>query len=667
MLKGKTGPYRAFFYLHIGILLCLSSLPLSLQAGDLKQARNDFLSAEKALRNNNLALFHSLKKSLQTYPLYPYLQYQLLISDIKNRDSSQVDAFLTTYTNSPLARKLRKRWLVELARRKAWWPYLVFYKPGLGKKLACLQLQAQLKSGHDEEAMQQVEALWLTGKSLPDECDNPINTWVVAGHLTNPLAWRRIELAITAKQMGLAKYLTRYLQSETDKHAANTWFKVLRKPELILSKSLFKKDVPGQRQRQIALSGFKRLLRRAPEKAFINWASIQKRYALSEKQKYQGTRAVLISQIRQNHSLANDDLGNFKPNSEDIYFQETRLRFAILQSQWPRILTWLNELPAEEQQQERWRYWRARAMAATGEIEAAHEVYSQPALERSYHGFLAADYLDTDYQLKDINLTIDSKQQQHIAQWPGVQRARELMHLKRFTTARREWRYVTKNRSKKQLVTLAKLAQGWGWHDRAIFTLARTGYWDDLQLRFPLNHQKQVFAKAKKHQLSEAWVFAVIRQESAFSTDAVSPAGARGLMQLMPKTAAFIAKKVNLKTPKRGELANPNLNITLGTAYLERVYSRLGQHQALATAAYNAGPHRVRKWLPDTSLPADIWIESIPFGETRRYTERILYYTTIYELRLGEQTTRLSSRIPDIQPESQLAQAKQINAGNAAL
>ncbi len=667
MFKGLSDPARIFSYLQIGFLLCLASISLQIKAGDLGEARTNFVAAEKALRTNNHALFTSLAPLLTDYPLYPYLQYQHLVSDLKDQDSAQIDAFLTTYADTPLARQMRKRWLMELAKRKSWWPYLVFYKAGLGNRLACLQLQAQLNSGHKKEAMEGVKALWLTGKSLPDECDNAIEEWAKEGHLTNSLAWQRIELALAAKQNRLASYLTRYLATEADKRVANIWFKVLRQPTLILTQQVFEKGVPIQLQRKIILSGFKRLLRKAPDKALANWSSIKQQYALSGGQQYQGERAILIHQIRQQLPQANASLLTFKPKPDDLYFQEARLRFALAQSQWPRVITWLGELPEDEQQQERWRYWQARALAATGQTDAAEKIYTELSLERSYHGFLAADYLGAKYHLNEISLPINKKRQLRILQWPGVQRARELIHLKRFTQARREWRSVTHGSSKKELGALAKIAQNWGWNDSAIFTLARTGYWDDLQLRFPLNHRQQVLARAKKHQLSEAWVFAVIRQESAFNAHAVSPVGARGLMQLMPKTALFIAKKTNHKRPSKSDLSNPDLNIALGTAYLESVYSRLGQHQALATAAYNAGPHRVKGWLPKTTLPADIWIESIPFNETRRYTERILYYTTIYELRLGKQTTRLRDRIPDIRTKTQLVQAKQLSVGNVAL
>jgi len=663
--QGEVVLKRAFYRLSIGVFFCL--LTLGIQASTLTQQRADFIAAEKALQSGNLKAFASLKKSLPSYPLYPYLEYRELIRDIRKVKSDQMDTFLTTHANTPLARKARKKWLAELARRKKWWAYSVFFQPDLGKKYSCWQITAQLKNGHIKEAMQSVKPIWLTGKSLPSACDSILKKWKDAGHLTNTLIWQRIELAIKAKQTSLATYLIRHLDTALDKVTGETWLKVMAQPDLILSPTLFHQKKPTTQTRKIALQGFKRLLRKKPEIAYREWDKIKHRYALTKAQQYQGRRAILLSQMRNRLPYALEVAKRFAPNPADLYFQETRLRYALSQSQWTLILKLIKALPKEEQRLERWRYWKARALASTGVVKEANKIYLSLAKERSYHGFLAADIIGTKYHLKGQPLAADTKLQKQIARWPSVKRAHELIHFKRYSAARREWRLITRDASIEELTGLAKIAEKWGWHDRAIFTLARTGYWDDLQLRFPLRHKQQVAIKADKHQLSEAWVFAVIRQESAFSSDAVSPVGARGLMQLMPKTAAFIAKKINHKQPKGRDLANPSINISLGTAYLESVYSRLGQHQALATAAYNAGPHRVKSWLPKNNLSADIWIETIPFSETRRYTERVLYYTNIYEKRLGKNTTRLSSRTPDILPKRKLVRMNLISVGGAAL
>ncbi|OQX37349.1 MAG: hypothetical protein B0D84_00680 [Candidatus Sedimenticola endophacoides] len=288
-----------------------------------------------------------------------------------------------------------------------------------------------------------------------------------------------------------------------------------------------------------------------------------------------------------------------------------------------------------------------------GEDEAAEALLRRLAGERSYHGFLAADLLGSDYHLTHTPLLLEQALIEGVARLPGVARARELLHLDRYLDARREWSLVTTGMEREQLQAAAKLAQSWQWHDRAIFTLARTKHWDDLELRFPLQHARHITAKALNQKLDDSWVYAVVRQESAFSHDAVSPSGARGLMQLMPATARYVAKKMKLGKVTKGDLFDPLTNITLGTHYLRMISEGLDNNQVLATAAYNAGPNRVKTWLPEQTTAPDLWIETIPFTETRSYTQRVMAYAVIYDSRRGKQPLRLSERMPPVKPLAQ--------------
>ena len=337
------------------------------------------------------------------------------------------------------------------------------------------------------------------------------------------------------------------------------------------------------------------------------------------------------------------------PASDDVRLLEARILVALREDDWATAWLWLQSLPEQQYSSLRWEYWRARTLQVLGFQDIAEGLYATLAQERSYYGFLAADRLGHDYHLDHIPLKIESSEQESlVAELPGLQRARELYALDRLGTARREWQSVIKNLKPDQIQVAAKLAQGWGWHDRAIFSLARTGYWDDLELRFPLKFRPQVESQASDRQLESAWVFAIMRQESAFVMDARSPVGALGLMQLMPKTAHQVARRLKHRKFRSRELLKPETNIRLGAAYLRQVFDKLQQHPVLATAAYNAGPHRVKGWLPLQAMSADIWVDSVPFKETRTYLRRVLAYTVIYEQRLGLEPTRLEARMPTI-------------------
>ncbi|TFH46824.1 MAG: lytic murein transglycosylase, partial [Lysobacterales bacterium] len=245
---------------------------------------------------------------------------------------------------------------------------------------------------------------------------------------------------------------------------------------------------------------------------------------------------------------------------------------------------------------------------------------------------------------------------------PGAMRARELFSLGRTVDARREWRMFIQNMTDEALVRAAKLAQDWGWHGRAIMTVALTSQLDDLEMRFPLAYHDRVLQQAKANGLNPAWVYAVVRQESAFIADARSPAGALGLMQIMPGTGRMIGRSLDRPLKNRQQLFDADISLEFGSAYLRILLDQLDEHPVLAAAAYNAGPHRVERWLPaDETMSVDLWIENIPFRETREYLRRVIAYTAIYEQRLGHENIRLSARLAPIPARTtNLAQAEVI-------
>jgi soluble lytic murein transglycosylase len=648
------------------ILLCLLFLFPGLGFGsqDLDSQRSAFLAAERILASGDLNQYSALKTSLKDYPLYPYLEYKALLRQLAKLDSSQVDAFITTYADSPLSTQMRRVWLSQLADKGKWWTYLVFYRPNMGTALQCHQLTALLETGKTEKALKQAKAIWLHPRSRPDECDTILDTWINAGHLTPELAWKRVALAMQASQGRFAHYLKRHLSPE-QQATLDLWSELQRDPARAFNQPQPLLDGSHARN-TILLDSFKRLVRRDTDVALDSWQKVVALHPFSKEQHYQAQRALMLGLIRKDHPDLMTQLHAFTPTLSDELLHENRLRGALKKQAWPQLLAWINELPDTLKHSDRWRYWQARATAETGDDKTAQSLFQALSKERSYHGFLAADLLDQTYRFDSTPLDLEQSSIDSLAQRPGLMRARELFQLGRFVDARREWQMAIRHLNRLDLKRVSKLAQSWGWHDRAIFTLARTGYWDDLELRFPLEHMTLVEEKSNAKDIDNAWIFAVMRQESAFSSDARSPAGAMGLMQLMPATAKFIARKEHIKAPKRAHLVRPELNITLGTAYLNHVYQQLGTNQVLATAAYNAGPNNVLKWLPDTTLPADIWVELIPFNETRRYTERVLSYAAIYDQRLNQPLQRLSLRMPPIHPRSQLA-AKEVNGKDVAL
>lgn len=335
----------------------------------------------------------------------------------------------------------------------------------------------------------------------------------------------------------------------------------------------------------------------------------------------------------------------------DDTIREWRVRVALSEQNWHAALAWIHQLTVDQQSSTRWSYWKARTLEALRQSQQAEEIYRSLVSRRSYYGLLSALRINQPIQIHQQSLLIQAHDNVVIEQHTGIHRARELFFLERTVEARREWHYATRDMAEWQLQSAATLAHKWGWHDRAIITMASTRQRDDLDLRFPLPHREEIISLAAENRINPAYVFAIIRQESAFTPDARSHAGALGLMQLLPRTANQVARRMNLKINHNLELLNINTNLQLGMAHLREMLSRFNNNKLLATAAYNAGRYRVNRWIPqDTIIPADIWVETIPFHETRKYIQNVMLFSAIYEQKLGKKPVILQDNMKPIAP-----------------
>ncbi len=631
-------------------LLCLALLPLPLTAAPentLEAQRDRFVAAEKALKQGATGRYRKLKSELQDYPLLPYLEYQELRGRLSRAKDAEVQKFLDQRADTPLALKLRHAQLDRLAAKGAWKRYLTFYQPDSNVRRQCHYLNALLHTGEKANALAQAEPIWLHGDSRPEACDPVLDAWRKSGKLTPELTWQRIGLAMNNGKDRLAHYLRRFLPGQERKWL-DRWQKLNRNPAGITR--INELDVPAPLQQQILTHTIRRLARKDGEQARSAWHRFSKLVAFTTDQKARVEYALALAMIRENHPNLLGYLDSIKPGEDNQHLLEARIRVALSNRDWPRLLRWISELPEEMRKEESWRYWRARALAEQGDEKQAKAYFTQLAQERSYYGFLAADRLDVKYSFGHQPVIVNAQRVQELTGQPGIERAQELFKLGRLIDARREWEASTRDLDNESLQTAAKLAHDWAWHDRSIMALARAKSWHDLELRFPLEHRDNVASHAQERQLDSAWVFAVIRQESAFIQDAHSRVGAMGLMQLMPRTARNVARNLKQRLPSRSDLLKPDTNINLGTAYLRQVMDQLDGNHVLATAAYNAGPHRVRAWLPDQTTDADLWVELVPFKETRKYLKRVLTYSVIYRERLGLEPQRLADSMPPIQP-----------------
>ncbi|MCS5711835.1 transglycosylase SLT domain-containing protein [Candidatus Berkiella aquae] len=635
---------HSHYFKNILFLLCLSlfTLTSTYAQDDLAAERNLFSRAEHALKNQDFKNYQRLAEKIQNYPLYPYLVYEELKGKIKNTKPtslklSEIDDFKSRYPDFPFHNALRTQWLVQMAQSKNWAAYAKGYLPSDNAELACQYYFAEYQLTKNDSYLDKAKPLWLVGYSQPAACDGLFNAWKKAGKLTSSIAFERYHLALEAKNFDLAKHLIKHL-TKAEAETANTWLKMVKTPTLITQKTFLDslKPIPAKTKQVMLAQTLKLLAKSNAEKAMSWWNAHHHDYAFTEQQAAQIKRDIGIYLSHQKSPYALDWLTELPEAEHDKVSQEWRVRNALANHDWSCALKWIDKLSSEQQADVSWQYWRARALDGLNEHQQAQAIYKTIATTRNYYGFLASLYLKQPLSLQHQTPQIPPQVAEQVQQYPGIVRFKELMLLGKISPARIEWFAAVDKMNEQEKIAAAKFAQGQELYDIAIFTMAKCEFRDDVPLRFPLAHQQDIVSNANQHNLDPAWVFAIARQESAFFTDAISPAGARGLMQLLPSTAKIMAKQYDVKFDCDTLLHTPFVNVKLGTVYLKNLKHRMYDNIILATASYNAGPGSITRWLP-TQKPeeADIWIETIPYKETREYVKNVLAFTSIYRQQLG--------------------------------
>jgi soluble lytic murein transglycosylase len=603
-----------------------------------------FLAAERALDAGDQATFERLAAASIDDPLYPYLRFAALTRDLAATSDQEIGSFLEAYAGSPLAARLRAAYLDRLAGLGRWADYARHHQLDGSTERRCWYLRSLIETGRADDAWAQIEPLWLSARSQPDACDPVFAAWREAGGLTPERTLARVRLAMEAGERGLVRHLGRLLP-ESARARHQDWLAVDADPTLVMDAARILRQDP--QDAPLAAHGLVRLAAGEPERALEALDALSSLLASDEAAWVRAHVGVgrALTRAGDRRGLA---IWDRVPASEQTRGQqEQRLRAAIALRAWDRVVDWVGRMPDDTTTRDRWRYWQGRAEAALGRDRAARASFEASAQGRGLWSFMAADRLAQPYSLDHRAVPADPARIRAVVRSPVLARIRALARLGRETDGRREWRDWIQQTEGSDLLALAYVADVLGWHAHAIEALAKAEYWDDLNLRFPVRHRDRVREPSWETALDEPWVLAVIRQESLFAPSVASHAGAIGLMQLMPETAREVAVSLGSIPPSRSDLLRPESNIRLGTAYLARMRDRFG-HAALATAAYNAGPARVIRWLPDACLEADLWIMAIPFEETRRYVERVLSYRVIYGARLGQTTQRVSEWLPPI-------------------
>jgi soluble lytic murein transglycosylase len=618
--------------------------------GEEDRQRQQYSQALSALRHGDLARYQKLREALHDYALLPYLDYEVLKERVGSTPKARLHEFLERHPEAAVSDQLRRRWLKLLTERGDWNTFIAEYRDiEPDSDFNCQRLAHLIKISQEQSGlMHEAGRLWLTGSRLPPACEPVFQAWKKAGYMTPEMVWARIELAMEKRNLTLAEALGQHLEP-AERVWVGRWIAMHRNPQQELTSYRYAVETPVARH--IIRHGVVRLAYSDPDEAMRLWQQLKEKHEFFGEDESYVLRIVGLLAAQDHHPRAVEWLSAVSAAPDDENLRQWRVRAAIRNGEWQTGLRFLAMLPEAEQKQDEWRYWKARMLDRTGETRQARLLYRELARERSYYGFLAADRASLPYSMQHVSVQASPEEVGALLARPGIQMARELFLLGDTTAARRQWAWTTRRLSQRELAVAAVLARHWGWHDRAILTVAKSDQLDDLELRFPVLYRDIVEANAQRNNIDPDWVYGVLRQESAFVSDARSEAGALGLMQLMPATGRLTGRRINVSVPNNSAILNPETNVRLGTSYLRTVLDVNRGHQVLATASYNAGPNRVRVWLPEQdALDADVWVDTVPFNETRNYVKNVMAFTAVYAHRLETTVRRLSERMPRVLP-----------------
>lgn len=648
------------------ILWTISLLAASLTAYPSAGRAAPSASRDAAVRRQFLAAMDRVEygapdapdsPALVRYPLYEYLVAARLQRDLAAAPGRAIDAriseFLDAHAHEPVTYGLRRDWLLSLAARGRWRTFLPLAGSSADPRVACDRLAGRIASGADPvDLPAQAIARWLEPRTQPSECD-PVFAWLQrSGFLTEDLRELRVRAALEAGDPRLALRFAARLPAA---RAAplRLWARLLESPQPVLESIAAdpRRDAPAE----AIAAGFDLLSRRDGRAAMTLLPRLLARPGLSPALR---ARLRLSAALGAAYDRDADALAAFArvPTTDlDASADEWRVRAALWNGDFAQALAGIEALPPTVAAEPRWQYWRARAVAATAGAAAARPLYARIAGRRDFYGYLAADRLRRPYRLH-VHLTpIDRRILGRLAADPGLIRARELYFCGMIERATLEWRAALRDADASTFVQAARLAADWGWYERSIIALKQADDWDDLRLRYPRPYQHSVAAASRMARVPPDWLFAVMRQESLYQPDALSPADARGLMQLQPRTAIAIARRWHLRRPTPTQLMNPPVALDLGAAYLRDLLDRFDGQLALGLAAYNAGPSAVERWLPEHPMAADIWIENIPYRETRAYVQHIVEHIVAFAWTRGARPPRLARLLRVVRPAPSFA------------
>ena len=622
--------------------VCVMAVSQAVHADSLDEQRNRYAQIKQAWDNKQMDTVQALMPTLKDYPLYPYLEYRQITDDLMNQPTVTVNNFIQANPTLPPARTLKSRFVNELARREDWRGLLAFSpdKPG-ATEAQCNYYYAKWATGQQEEAWVGAKELWLTGKSQPNACDPLFSAWRASGK-QDPLSYlERIRLAMKAGNTRLVTVLAGQMPADYQT-IASAVISLANDPNTVLT--FARTTVATDFTRQMAAVAFASVARDDVENARLMIPQLVHAQQLNDDQT-QELRDIVAWRLM--GTDVTDEQARWRDDavmrSNSVSLVERRVRMALGTGDRRGLNTWLARLPMDAKEKDEWRYWQADLLLERGRDDEAKEILHSLMQQRGFYPMAAAQRLGEEYTLKIDKAPANANPA--LTQGPEMARVRELMYWNLDNTARSEWANLVTSRTTDEKAQLARYAFDNRWWDLSVQATIAGKLWDHLEERFPLAYKDLFDRYTSGKDIPQSYAMAIARQESAWNPKVRSPVGASGLMQIMPGTATHTVKMFNIPGySSPSQLLDPETNINIGTSYLQYVYQQFGNNRIFASAAYNAGPGRVRTWLGNSAgrIDAVAFVESIPFSETRGYVKNVLAYDAYYRYFMGQKDTLMS-------------------------
>ncbi|MDO8413196.1 MAG: transglycosylase SLT domain-containing protein, partial [Gallionellaceae bacterium] len=526
----------------------------------------DFLAARDAFRLGNATKLDTLAARLKHHPLEPYLAYYQLRIRLETASPASIQTFLARTADTPISDRLRAEWLKLLGQKQQWKTFMTEYARLVNTEveIICYALQAR-QHLYDDKVGDETRDIWLAGdKELPKSCTPLFDEAMSNGIITETDSWSRLHLVLEAGNVSLAKQISKKL-SASHVLATAALDSAAADPERYLNKISL--DNASEAQRMIALFALHRLAKQLPQLAYTQWLRIGNKFTLDEQRYFYGWLGYEAARKLDKRAL------DWYRAAQEIPLNEAQLawrtRAALRAHDWNEVLLSITVMTPQQQREGVWRYWKARALQAAGQISEAQELLGELSREYNFYGVLAAEELGAASASGIISAHYQPSQAEidAILARPAIQRTLALYRMDLRTDAALEWIWAVRSFDDKQLLVAAEIARRNEMYDHAISAADRTVQLHDFNLRYVAPYREALQGYIRKNELEEAWVYGLMRQESRFVTQAKSNVGASGIMQIMPATARWIANKLGIKDYRRALVHQLDTNLKLGTYY----------------------------------------------------------------------------------------------------